>query len=93
MEELIGVALTLTTGIAAGIAFIYRKGRNAGLDKACERRIIDKIECVEKTVKETLKETDKVHDKIFENIHDIDVKIEKLKSSTDVVFDMIKENK
>lgn len=96
MLEYITVGLGIIAGISAAVAFIYRRGLHDGIDSECESRIKTNIKTIEGKVdvlREDLKiegkHGDKVHKEIFENVHKIDVKIEKLQSSTDIIKDLI----
>ncbi len=83
--EYIVVGLAVITGIAATIAYIYRRGISQGIDTACGKRIEDKIDKLQT-------DGDNIHKELKEEIHEIHGKIDKLTGSFETFQELIKHN-
>ncbi len=83
--EYIAVGLAIVAGIAATIAYIYRKGISQGINTACGKRIEDKIDKLQK-------DGDTVHKELKTEIHEINGKIDKLTGSFETIKELIKHN-
>jgi len=81
--EYIAVGLGIVAGIAATIAYIYRRGISQGIDTACGKRIEDKLDKLKK-------EGDTVHKELKNEIHEINGKIDKLTGSFEIIKELIK---
>ena len=79
--ELISIVLGVIAGIAAGVAFIYRRGKSAGIDAACGKRIEDKIDGIKK-------DGDKIHGELQKEVHEINSKLNKLVGSFETFKDV-----
>ena len=89
--EIISLALGITTGVAAGAAWLYKKGQAAGIDKACGKRI-------EKKIDEMQIDGDKVHNElkkevkdVKKEVHEINKKLNTLNGSFETFKDIVKE--
>lgn len=82
--EYIAVGLGIVAGIAATIAYIYRRGISQGIDTACGKRIEDKLDKLKK-------EGDTVHKELKNEIHEINGKIDKLTGSFEIIKELIKK--
>lgn len=72
--EYISVILAIVAGIAASLAWVYRRGKSAGIDATCGKRIEDKIDKMKE-------EGDKVHGELKKEIHEIHSQVDKLVGS------------
>ena len=81
--EYIAIGLAILTGIAATIAYIYRRGISQGIDTACGKRIEDKIDAMQE-------EGDIIHKELKSEIKKVSSKVDKLVGSFDT---FIKLNK
>ena len=81
--EIISVSLAVVTGIAATIAYIYRKGISQGIDTACGKRIENKIDKLQE-------DGDKVHKELQEEVKTIHGKINHLQGSFDAFKEILK---
>jgi len=82
--EYIAVGLAVITGIAATIAYIYRRGISQGIDTACGKRI-------EKKLNDLKTDGDKVHKELKDEIHEINGKVDKLTGSFETIKELIKK--
>ncbi len=83
--EIISVSLAVVAGIAATIAYIYRRGISQGIDTACGKRIENKID-------EMKKDGDKVHGELQKELHQVNSKVDKLTGSFDTFKVLMKKN-
>lgn len=83
--EIISVSLAVVAGIAATIAYIYRRGISQGIDTACGKRIEEKID-------EMKKDGDKVHGELQKELHQVNSKVDKLTGSFETFKALIKSN-
>ncbi len=89
MLEYISIGLAIIAGISATMAFIYRKGKSAGMDSQCEENIKDEIKTLSKKVDSNAIANDTVHGQLFSNVKEIGAKIDKLQGSNDVIKDLV----
>ncbi len=80
--ELLSIAFAAVAGATAVIAFVYRRGRAAGIDKACGKRIEKKIDKMQA-------EGDKIHNELKTEIHEIHSKIDKMSGSFETFKELI----
>ena len=97
--EYVTVILGVIAGITTTFAYIYRRGRDAGLDSAGEQSIKKDIQGVKLDVDEVRQEqhdlrkhTDKIHGEIFINIQRMDSKIDQIKGSTEVIENLFRDH-
>jgi len=83
--EYISIGLAVIAGIAATIAYIYRRGISQGIDTACGKRIEDKLD-------ELKKDGDKVHKELQDEIKTMHGKINNLQGSFETFKELIKSN-
>ena len=81
--EIISISLAIATGIAATIAFIYRKGISQGIDTACGKRIENKIDKLQE-------DGDKVHNELLGEVKEIHGKVNRLEGSFDAFKEILK---
>lgn len=77
---LIGIGIT-------AVLWIFKRGKQSGLDQAGEQRIQTEIKKLCEKVTDSSKDADRVHGELKKDIHAIDNKIDSLQSS----FDTFKE--
>ena len=82
--EIISVSLAVVAGIAATIAYIYRRGISQGIDTACGKRIENKIDKMQK-------EGDKVHNELLSEVKEIHGKVNRLEGSFQTFKELIKK--
>jgi len=80
--ELLSVGFAAVAGATAVMAFVYRRGRAAGIDKACGKRIEKKIDKIQE-------EGDKVHRELKQELHEIHSKIDNLTGSFETFKELI----
>jgi hypothetical protein len=73
-SEIISIFLGVTTAIAGTLAYAYKRGKIAGLDTACGKRIETKIDDMKK-------EGDQVHKELKTELNVIHSKIDHLTGS------------
>ena len=83
--EIISVSLAVVAGIAATIAYIYRRGISQGIDTACGKRIEDKIDKLQS-------DGDKIHNELKDEVHEIHSKVDKLTGSFETFKVLMKKN-
>jgi len=74
--EYISIGLAIVAGIAATIAYIYRRGISQGIDTACGKRIENKIDAMQK-------EGDTIHNELKSEMKTISSKVDHLVGSFD----------
>lgn len=82
--EYIAIGLGVLTGVAAAIAYIYRRGISQGIDTACGKRI-------EKKLNDLKTDGDKVHKELKDEIHEINGKVDKLTGAFETIKEFIKK--
>lgn len=82
--EIISISLAIVAGIAATIAYIYRRGISQGIDTACGKRIEKKLYTMQK-------DSDEIHKELKNEIHEIHHKVDKLQGSFDTFKELIKK--
>ncbi len=80
--ELLSMGLAGMAGATAVVAFVYRRGRAAGIDTACGKRIEDKIDDLQR-------EGDTIHGELKKELHQIHSKIDKLTGSFETFKELI----
>lgn len=83
--EYIAIGLAILTGIAATIAYIYRRGISQGIDTACGKRIEEKIDALQK-------DGDIVHKELKTEIKKVSTKVDTLVGSFDTFMKLNKPN-
>jgi preprotein translocase subunit SecF len=79
--EIISIGLAITAGIAATIAYIYRRGISQGIDTTCGKRIENKIDAMQK-------DGDKIHNELKSEMKKISSKVDKLVGSFDTFISL-----
>jgi len=82
--EYIAIGLGVLTGIAAAIAYIYRRGISQGIDTACGKRIEEKIDALQK-------DGDKIHNELKTEIKKVSTKVDTLVGSFDTFIELTKK--
>jgi len=82
--EIISVSLAIATGIAATLAFIYRRGISEGVDRATGKRIEQKLYTMQA-------DGDTIHAELKEKIEEINHKVDHLQGSFETFKDLIKK--
>ena len=82
--EYISIGLAIVAGIAATIAYIYRRGITQGIDTACGSRIEEKLD-------EMKEEGDEIHNELKKEIHEIHSKVDNLIGAFDTFKELIKK--
>ncbi len=74
--EIISIGLAIVAGIAATIAYIYRRGISQGIDTACGKRIEQKIDAMQT-------EGDTIHNELKSEMKTVSSKVDHLVGSFD----------
>jgi len=82
--EYISIGLAIVAGIAATIAYIYRRGISQGIDTACGKRIEEKLDALQT-------DGDTIHKELKDEIHEINGKVDKLTGSFET-FQKLRHN-
>ena len=83
--EIISVSLAVVAGIAATMAFIYRRGISEGVDRATGKRIEQKLYTMQA-------DGDIIHAELKKEIHEINHKVDNLQGSFETFKELIKKN-
>lgn len=89
MIEYLTAGLAFTTGIAAVLAMVYRRGKGDGIDSACEIRIKDEIKSIKKEADAHVKDDIIVHKSLFKKIDIVDGKVDKITGTLSVIKDIV----
>ncbi len=76
--EFLSLGLAVAVGVAGILAFVYKRGQVAGVDKACGDRIEGKIGDLETKIDNMKVEGDEIHNELKESIHIVGSKVDKL---------------
>lgn len=82
--EYIAVGLGVLTGIAAAIAYIYRRGISQGIDTACGKRIEKKLDAMQK-------EGDTIHNELKKEIGLVHSAVDNLQGSFNTFLKLTKK--
>ncbi len=69
--EFVSIGLAIIAAIATVFAFVYKKGQAAGLDKACGKRIEDKLDDMKK-------EGDEIHNELKKGLQQVSKDVNQL---------------
>ena len=89
MIELITGGLAVTTAIGISLAFIYRRGKAAGIDVVTDKQVKKEIKDLKKQYEDHRQEDTTVHKGIFKKIDGIDSKIDRLTGAVDIIKSIV----
>lgn len=75
---MLSVGLAVVAGIAGVLAFVYKKGKVDGIDKACGKRIESKIGDIEVKIDAMKTEGDEIHNELKNKLQSVGSKVDKL---------------
>lgn len=87
-DEIIQLAISLGTlaGIViVGLTFIYKRGKQAGLDKACGERIEEKVDALQETVGKKVSDSDNTHSDLYTKLDNTNQKINKVEKDVSYI--------
>ncbi len=73
--ELIATAFAVAAGVLGILAWFYKKGKIAGIDSECSKRIEGKLDSIQETVGSNKEESDKEHTSINTRLGRVEVDV------------------